>query len=162
MEHSLIVADGHTHEAIVNNKYMGGKYCDFKSYYSHVIDKLDEDSEHVDENIYFRALQKIGAIERGKIINNELVALKFKDKGSKWYPPKDVLDDMLSGSISCTPIYRIKNNTTFGFNCEDPELLHDTIGSRVISLLRKYNDEMKKVYQDVENGKKALKSAGLP
>ncbi len=144
---------------ISNKMFEEGKYCSFRAAYGKVISVLDTDnsSEYIDEGMYFMALVKLSIIEKGRLLKTGFVS----DKHGSYYPPKDIADAMYEDENSVNTIYRRKDGT-FGFNCDNDEKLNVLALQPAAELLRRVNEELTKLEEEVSEAKQVLKEAGLP
>lgn len=145
---------------IISNKvFSDGLYCSFRASYGKVIATLDEDeaSEHIDEGLYFMGLSKLGIIVKGRLLKDGFV----EDKKGSWFPPADIADKLYDEADGYEGIYRRKAGT-FGFNCDNEKALNINALAPVAELLRRVNDELTALEEDITTAKAVLKEAGLP
>ena len=144
---------------ISDRVFDNGKYCSFRASYGKVIATLDahDASEHIDEGLYFKALVKLGILEKGRILKTGFI----NDKHGSYFPPAEISEDMYDDSDAINGIYR-KKRGTFGFNCDNEDLLNTKALQPTAELLRRVNDELIIVSEQVLQAKEAMREAGLP
>ncbi len=154
----LIVASNQTLTDIIDGSLESGKYCSFRSYYAHILTEV-EDSENINESLYFKALVKKGVVIKG-------YDGKYRDS---YFPPEEVMEVMDENNLECHSVYRRKKKVgtdkthlSFGFNCEDVATLNSTVGLPVVTLLNKVAKGIAEAKLVTDKQKDALKAARLP
>ncbi len=166
----LVITENESMANVIDRIFLGGKYCSFKAYYGNILKELSKtnDEEEIDEKLYFMALEKAGIVMRGKTytLPDDEVPTFHIDKDGSLHPPKQKTDLMLAEmneenvwSVS-TGIYATKRRS-FGFNCENDELMKDLVENPVIKILKILNSELidAKNVGNTKEEKKALRAS---
>lgn len=162
-EKNLTAYENPTNIDIGENDTRLGQYCSYLAYWGRIIavmERKDIDTERLNERLYFRAIEKLGIVNRG-IISEKNGDISFiKNRAGSHYPPLTQLINMGGNDEAVEGIYRRKRGT-FGFNCANETTLEDVVMYPVITLLTKMINELNTTINKLIENKQQIKQFGM-